>query len=166
MTSDEIRAAFLSFFEEKEHKVIPGSSLIPHGDPTLLLTSAGMVQFKPYFLDEVVPPSPRLVSCQRCFRTTDIETVGDPSHLTFFEMLGNFSIGDYFKQEAISWAWEFVTRRLGLPPERLWISIFLDDDESFRIWRDIGVPESTQPCVARSPARGRYRGRPAPDGHA
>jgi len=138
---DEVRAAFLSFFEEKGHKIIPGSSLIPRGDPTLLLTSAGMVQFKPYFLGEEVPPSPRLASCQKCFRTTDIELVGDSCHLTFFEMLGNFSIGDYFKQEAIGWAWEFVTQRLGLPPQRLWVTIFLDDDESFQYWRNMGVPE-------------------------
>ena len=142
MTSNEIRAAFLGFFEEKGHKTILSSSLIPYGDPTLLLTSAGMVQIKPYFLGESVPPNPRLASCQKCFRTTDIEIVGDPSHLTFFEMLGNFSVGDYFKQEAISWAWEFVTERLNLPAERLWVTIFLDDDESFRIWQETGVPES------------------------
>lgn len=141
MNSDEVRAAFLGFFEEKGHKVIPSSSLIPQGDPTLLLTTAGMVQVKPYFLGEAVPPSRRLASCQKCFRTTDIELVGDATHLTFFEMLGNFSVGDYFKQEAISWAWEFVTQRLKLAPERLWISIFLDDDESFGYWREIGVPE-------------------------
>jgi alanyl-tRNA synthetase len=141
VTSDEIRAAFLGFFEEKGHKIIPSSSLIPRGDPTLLLTSAGMVQFKPYFLGEVLPPSRRLASCQKCFRTSDIASVGDPGHLTFFEMLGNFSIGDYFKRETISWAWEFVTQRLGLSPERLWVTIFLDDDESFRIWREVGVPE-------------------------
>jgi alanyl-tRNA synthetase len=141
VTSDEIRAAFLSFFEEKGHNIIPSSSLIPQGDPTLLLTSAGMVQFKPYFLGEVLPPSPRLASCQKCFRATDIESVGDTGHLTFFEMLGNFSIGDYFKQEAINWAWEFVTQRLGLPPARLWITIFLDDDESFRYWRELGILE-------------------------
>jgi len=141
VTSDEIRAAFLGFFEKKGHKIIPSSSLIPRGDPTLLLTSAGMVQFKPYFLGEAVPPSRRLASCQKCFRATDIVSVGDPGHLTFFEMLGNFSIGDYFKQEAISWAWEFVTQRLGLSPERLWVTIFLDDDESFRIWREVGIPE-------------------------
>ncbi len=141
MISDELRSAFLSFFESKGHKIIPSSSLIPQGDPTLLLTSAGMVQIKPYFMGEAIPPSPRLASCQKCFRTTDIEAVGDATHLTFFEMLGNFSVGDYFKPEAISWAWEFVTRRLAIPEKRLWISVFLDDDESFRYWRQIGVPE-------------------------
>ena len=140
MTSDEIRAAFLSFFAGKGHKVIPSSSLLPQNDPTLLLTSAGMVPMKPYFLGEVIPPSPRLASCQKCFRTTDIDVVGDASHLTFFEMLGNFSVGDYFKKEAISWAWEFV-QQLGLPTERLWISVFKDDDESYRYWRGLGIPE-------------------------
>jgi len=141
MTSDQVRKAFLDFFKEKGHKIIPSSPLIPKGDPTLLLTNAGMVQVKPYFLGEEVPPSPRLASCQKCFRTSDLTSVGDAGHLTFFEMLGNFSVGDYFKREAIGWAWEFVTERLKLRPERLWATIFLDDDESFGYWREVGVPE-------------------------
>jgi alanyl-tRNA synthetase len=141
VNSDQIRKAFLAFFEEKQHRIIPSSSLVPQDDPTLLLTTAGMVQIKPYFLGLAVPPNPRLASCQKCFRTTDINSVGDAKHLTFFEMLGNFSVGDYFKKEAIMWAWEFVTERLKLKPERLWVSIYLDDDESFEYWRKIGFPE-------------------------
>jgi alanyl-tRNA synthetase len=140
VNSNEIRKAFLDFFVEKKHKIIPSSPLIPHGDPTLLLTTAGMVQVKPYFLGQAVPPAPRLTSCQKCFRTTDVDSVGDSKHLTFFEMLGNFSVGDYFKKEAIEWGWEFVTGRLHLPAERLWITVYLDDDEAFNIWRSIGVP--------------------------
>ncbi|MFH1639544.1 MAG: alanine--tRNA ligase [Chloroflexota bacterium] len=141
MTGDEIRKAYLDFFTEKGHLIIPSSSLIPEGDPTLLLTTAGMVQFKPYFMGEMEPPARCLASCQKCFRTTDIESVGDANHLTLFEMLGNFSIGDYFKEEAINWAWEFVTERLVLPRERLWITVFLDDDEAAGIWRGLGVPD-------------------------
>jgi len=140
MTGDELRQAFLSFFRDRGHKIIPSSSLIPHKDPTLLLTSAGMVQIKPYYLGVETPPSPRMTSCQKCFRTTDIELVGDSKHFTFFEMLGNFSVGDYFKRETIAWAWEFVTEHLKLPRDRLWITIYLDDEEAFGIWREIGVP--------------------------
>ena len=140
LTRDQLRKAFLDFFAGKGHTVIPSSSLIPWGDPTLLFTTAGMVQIKPYFTGEAVPPSPRLASCQKCFRTTDIESVGDPTHLTFFEMLGNFSVGDYFKPEAIAWGWEFVTEVLKLPAERLRVTVFQDDDEAEALWRQIGVP--------------------------
>ena len=140
MTGDELRQAFLNFFQDRGHRIIPSSSLVPHKDPTLLLTSAGMVQIKPYYLGLETPPSLRLTSCQKCFRTTDIDSVGNSKHLTFFEMLGNFSVGDYFKRETISWAWEFVTAHLKLPEERLWVTIYLDDDEAFAYWREIGVP--------------------------
>jgi alanyl-tRNA synthetase len=140
VTGDELRQAYLRFFQDRGHKAIRSSSLVPHKDPTLLLTSAGMVQFKPYYLGIEIPPSPRLTSCQKCFRTTDIDLVGDSKHLTFFEMMGNFSIGDYFKKETIAWAWEFVTQYLKLPKERLWITIYLDDEEAFACWREIGIP--------------------------
>ena len=142
VNGDQLRELFLSFFEEKGHLGMPSASLIPVGDPTLLLTSAGMVPFKPYFTGEASPPNLRLTSCQKCFRTSDIDGVGDAKHTTFFEMLGNFSIGDYFKQEAIAWAWEFLSQRLGMPAERLWVTIYTDDDEAFHYWRDdVGVPE-------------------------
>jgi alanyl-tRNA synthetase len=140
VTSDEIRTAFLEFFKSKNHSIVPSSSLIPHGDPTLLLTTAGVVQMKPYFAGKAIPPDTRMASCQKCFRTTDIESVGDTTHNTFFEMLGNFSVGDYYKKEAIDWAWEFLTVVMKISPEKLWITIFLDDDEAFKYWRDIGVP--------------------------
>ena len=136
MTGDEIREAFLRFFEAKGHLRMPSSSLIPAGDPTLLLTSAGMVQFKPYFTGEMSPPHTRLTTSQKCFRATDVGQVGDSTHLTFFEMLGNFSVGDYFKKEAIQYAWEFVTEHLGLEAARLWASIYQEDDEAYDLWID------------------------------
>ncbi|HUS82124.1 MAG TPA: alanine--tRNA ligase-related protein, partial [Dehalococcoidia bacterium] len=144
MNSDQIRKCFLDFFQARGHRMIPSSSLVPHGDPTLLFTSAGMVQFKPYFMGQAEPPSRRMASIQKCFRTSDIDEVGDDTHLTFFEMLGNFSVGDYFKKEAIEWAWALLTdpkEQIGLKPERLWVSVCLDDDEAYGYWRDLGVPE-------------------------
>ncbi|MCY4623445.1 MAG: alanine--tRNA ligase [Chloroflexi bacterium] len=138
---DELRQGFLDYFQERGHLVVPSSSLVPAGDPTLLLTTAGMVQFKPYFLDEAAAPRSRMTSAQKCFRTTDIEEVGDHKHLTFFEMLGNFSVGDYFKQGAIEFAWEFVTKHLELPPEKLYLTVYTDDDEAEALWRDTsGTP--------------------------
>ena len=141
MNSAEIRETFLRFFESKGHRRVASSSLIPVGDPTLLLTTAGMVQFKPYFSGESTPPNPRLTSSQKSFRTSDIDEVGDSTHLTLFEMLGNFSIGDYFKQGAIDFALECVTGPLGLPQDRFAITIHDDDDEAFEIWKRAGVPE-------------------------
>ncbi|HEY8173690.1 MAG TPA: alanine--tRNA ligase-related protein, partial [Dehalococcoidia bacterium] len=141
MNVDEIRETFIRFYKERGHLQIPSASLVPHGDPTLLFTSAGMVPFKPYFQGLAEPPAPRMVTVQKCFRTTDIDSVGDYSHLTFFEMLGNFSVGDYFKPEAIEWAWELLTREFGLDPAKLWVSIYLDDDEAHDLWRAIGLPE-------------------------
>jgi alanyl-tRNA synthetase len=140
MNSMEIRRRFTDYFAERGHRLVPSSPLIP-GDPTLLLTNAGMNQFKPYFLGEAVPEFTRAASVQKCARTGDIENVGlTTRHLTFFEMLGNFSFGDYFKAEAIAYAFELVTERLGLEPERLWATVYLDDDEAAGYWQDVGVP--------------------------
>jgi alanyl-tRNA synthetase len=140
ITSAEIRQAFLDFFARRGHLVVPSSSLIPDADPTLLFTGAGMVQFKPYFSGEMEPPSRRLASAQKCFRTTDIDKVGNERSLTLFEMLGNFSIGDYFKRGAIELAWEFVTEYLELPEDRIWASIYHDDEEAFALWQEIALP--------------------------
>ncbi len=141
MLSTELRDKFLKFFEEKGCLVAPSDSLVPD-DPTLLFTSAGMVQFKPFFIGERVPPRSRMTTAQKCLRTGDLEIVGTtPFHHTFFEMMGNFSFGDYFKDEAITWAWEFLTSVIGFAPNDLWVTVYQDDDEAYGIWRDkIGIP--------------------------
>ena len=142
MTGREIRKKFLNFFEERGHLAMPSASLIPANDPSILWTAAGMVPFKPYFTGAITPAARRITTCQKCLRTPDIESVGMTSrHHTFFEMLGNFSFGDYFKEEAIPWAWEFVTDILKLDASKLWVSIYLDDDESYQIWsKKVGFP--------------------------
>ena len=151
MTADEIRRTYLEFFEERDHRRVPSASLVPASfDPSVLLTTAGMQPFKPYFSGAERPPHPRLTSCQKVFRTTDIENVGlTARHLTFFEMLGNFSIGDYFKQGAAEFAWELSTHGFALDPDRIWITVFGGDadlglgpdDEAIECWRAIGVPD-------------------------
>jgi alanyl-tRNA synthetase len=145
-TSPELRADFLRFFEERGHRVVESSKVVPQGDPTLLFTNAGMNQFKNYFLGTEPPPFKRAASVQKCIRASgkhnDLEDVGkDGRHHTFFEMLGNWSFGDYYKKEAIEWGWEFVTGVLGLPADRLWASVYKDDDEAYTLWREsVGVP--------------------------
>lgn len=141
LSGSEIREKFLDFYFQRGHKILPSASLVPE-DPTVLLTIAGMLPFKPIFLGQRAAESPRATTSQKCIRTNDIENVGRTArHHTFFEMLGNFSFGDYFKQQAIVWAWELVTEVFGLPPEKLVVSVFREDDEAFAIWRDkIGIP--------------------------
>ncbi|MDP8922576.1 MAG: alanine--tRNA ligase [Chloroflexota bacterium] len=139
-TSDDVRRAFLDFFAERGHVEQPSSSLVPYNDPSVLLTTAGMQQMIPYMLGREQPPAVRLTSVQKCFRTVDIDEVGNPRNLTFFEMLGNFSIGDYFKEQAIPWAWEFVTEWLQLPPARVHVTVHPTDDEARQIWLKIGFP--------------------------
>ncbi|MGE3797568.1 MAG: alanine--tRNA ligase [Thermomicrobiales bacterium] len=142
MSGAEVRRAFIDFFSERGHREMMSSSLVPHNDPTVLLTTAGMQQMTPYFLGLETPPSVRMTSVQKCFRTVDIDEVGDESHCTFFFMLGNFSVGDYFKRESLAWSWEFLSEVMGLDPERLYPTVHPDDQDAFAIWRDeIGVPE-------------------------
>ena len=139
---NELRKMFLDFMESKGHLVMKSFSLVPQGDKSLLLINAGMAPLKPYFTGAEIPPRTRVSTCQKCIRTGDIENVGKTArHGTFFEMLGNFSFGDYFKKEAIAWSWEFLTEVVGLDPERLYPSVYLEDDEAFDIWnKEIGIP--------------------------
>jgi len=147
MTGNEIRKKFLDYFEEKEHRIVRSSSLIPSDDPTLLFINAGMVQFKRIFLGEEKRDYLRATTTQKCVRAggkhNDLENVGYTArHHTFFEMLGNFSFGDYFKEKAIEYSWDLLTRVYGLPSDGLWVSIYLDDDEAFKLWNEnIGIPE-------------------------
>jgi len=143
MNSNDIRNSFLTFFESKGHKIIPSSSLIPH-DNSLLFTAAGMVPLKDFFLGNKTPESPNMVSSQKCIRTIDIDIIGDTDrHLSFFEMLGNFSVGKYFKEEAIKYSYEFITEVLKVDKEKLWFTVYKNDDEAYEIWRDvIGIPEN------------------------
>lgn len=149
MTANELRSLFLKFFESKGHAVIPSASIIPENDPTVLFTTAGMHPLVPYLMGAKHPAGKRLTDVQKCVRTGDIDDVGDASHLTFFEMLGNWSLGDYFKKEAIAWSWEFLTspEYLGIDKDRLAFSVFAGDEdaprdmESYQIWRDCGVAE-------------------------
>lgn len=139
---NELRKMFLEFFESKGHLAMKSFSLVPHNDKSLLLINSGMAPLKPYFTGQEIPPSKRVTTCQKCIRTGDIENVGKTArHGTFFEMLGNFSFGDYFKKESIRWTWEFLTEVVGLDPDRLYPSVYLDDDEAWEIWnKDIGIP--------------------------
>ncbi|MFL5873853.1 MAG: alanine--tRNA ligase [Solirubrobacterales bacterium] len=151
MRAKEIRETYLSFFAKRGHKIVPSASLVPSAhDPSVLLTTAGMQPFKPYFLGREQPPAPRLADVQKCFRTTDIEEVGNTArHMTFFEMLGNWSFGDYFKAESIPWGWELATEGFGMDPERIWVTVFGGDEElglgpdeeAIEIWRATGVSE-------------------------
>ena len=139
---NELRRMYLDFFESKEHLKMKSFSLVPHNDNSLLIINSGMAPLKPYFTGQEIPPRRRVTTCQKCVRTGDIENVGKTArHLTFFEMLGNFSFGDYFKHEAIAWSWEFLTEVIGMDPERLYPSIYCEDDEAFEIWtKEVGVP--------------------------
>ncbi|WP_337425027.1 alanine--tRNA ligase [Alitiscatomonas sp.] len=139
---NELRRMFLEFFESKDHLAMKSFSLVPHNDNSLLLINAGMAPLKPYFTGQEIPPRRRVCTCQKCIRTGDIENIGKTArHSTFFEMLGNFSFGDYFKTESLHWSWEFLTQVVGLDPDRLYPSIYLDDEEAFKIWNEeIGVP--------------------------
>ncbi len=153
---NELRRMYLEFFESKGHLKMNSFSLVPHNDNSLLLINAGMAPLKPYFTGQEIPPRRRVTTCQKCIRTGDIENVGKTArHLTFFEMLGNFSFGDYFKHEAIAWSWEFLTKVLGLEEDRLYPSIYGEDDEAFAIWnKEVGVPAERITRFYRDPETG------------
>lgn len=153
---NELRRMYLEFFESKGHLAMKSFSLVPHNDNSLLLINAGMAPLKPYFTGQEIPPRRRVTTCQKCVRTGDIENVGKTArHLTFFEMLGNFSFGDYFKHEAIAWSWEFLTKVLELDPERLYPSIYGEDEEAFDIWtKEVGVPAEKITRFYRDPETG------------
>ena len=142
LTVDQIRAKYLDFFVSKGHLVAPSFPVVPINDNSLLLINAGMTPLKPYFTGQQTPPSVRMATCQKCIRTSDIENVGkNDRHRSFFEMLGNFSFGDYFKKEVIPWAWEFVTQVMEIPTDKLYVSVYLEDDEAYDIWhKDMGLP--------------------------
>ena len=160
MKAEEIRGTYLSFFEERGHKIVPSASLVPSvDDPSVLLTTAGMQPFKPFFLGKAEPPAKRVADVQRCFRTTDIGEIGNTRrHLTFFEMLGNWSFGDYFKEQSIPWGWELSIEGFGFDPERVWVTVFEGDDElglgpdeeAIGIWKETGVPDERITRLPRS----------------
>ncbi|MDA1038404.1 MAG: alanine--tRNA ligase-related protein, partial [bacterium] len=155
MTGQELREKYLSFFESKGHKRIPSASLIPENDPTTLFTSSGMQPMVPYLLGEKHPEGDRIADSQKCFRTVDIEEIGDNRHTTFFEMLGNWSLGDYYKKDQIPWVFEFLTEILGLDPKRLYVTVFrgdpkydiLADEESVEIWQKCFASKNIEPKV-------------------
>ena len=175
MTADKIRKKYLKFFRKKGHGIIPSASLIPENDPSVLFTTAGMHPLVPFLMGEAHPSGKRLVNLQKCVRTGDIDEVGDESHLTFFEMLGNWSLGDYWKKEAIEWSYEFLTGRqwLGLDKNKLAVSVFAGDEdcpfdeESYNIWKSLGIPESRIACLGKDdnwwPAGGKSVGPQGPD---
>ena len=148
MKASDLKKKYLDFFVSKDHKILPNVSLVPENDSTALFINSGMHPLIPYLLGEPHPLGKRLVGNQRCLRTQDIEKIGNVSHLTFFEMLGNWSLGDYWKKEAIEWSWEFLTKKLNLDPKRISVSCFIGDkdfpkdEESAKIWASLGVPSS------------------------
>lgn len=163
MTANELRSKYLEFFKLKGHAIIPSASLVPENDPTGLFINSGMHPLVPYLMGEKHPKGKRLANSQKCIRTIDIEEVGDAVHHTFFEMLGNWSLGDYFKQETIEWSWEFLTDKkwLGLDPNRIAISVFAGDEdapfdqESFNKWTSLGIPEKR---IAKLPKENNWWG--------